>query len=1039
MAKHPRFDDFISQFTVKRTTGGEYSCICPAHDDKAPSLSISEGERGIVLHCHAGCSTEDVCAAVNWPVNDLFYPDSDQQPDTRPIHKRWDDLKPWEKPTKEKYDYVDADGNLRFQVVRYDVPPGRSKEFAQRHPDKASKSGWRWNMQGVTRIPYNLQNVAKAIAADAYIYIVEGEKDVHNLQAIKCVATCNPGGAGKWLDSYSEYLRGAHVVILPDNDVPGCEHALQVACSVRTVAASVRVIQLPGLPAKGDVSDWLQDHTAEDFVRLVESAPEWVPGMEIAPSPAALAAHKTEGKDSKNLSGDNECYNQQELAQMVAAAQDAVTAVIKADDPPAVFELVEILSAIPPVECEKLRAQLAAHFRRRIRLGGLDAAIRAARTKDTKSENTSKADLLLKLTTEAVVRAFQTPDKIAYASVVYGDTTRTLPVVSTDFRHFLRRLWEAEHGTRSLGGDSIKTVVEHIEAYAHNGGETEEVYNRVAGANGKVYVDLANENWEAVEIDSAGWRVVSTPPVTFRRGRGICELPTPEPGGSLHELRQFVNVNDENWILLIGYIIGTLNPLPPYPILGVYGEQGSGKSTVSRIVKELIDPAVPALRTHPEDAKTVISAALNSWVLAYSNLSGIPPWLSDLLCCLSTDGGFATRTLYETLEETTFDGKRPVIINGIADLINRSDLLDRAIQINLDPIPDTARRDEETYWAEFRTVRPRLLGALYDAVSCALRNKPSVVLTAKPRMADFAKWVVAAEEKLPWPSIGQGSLFLSTYTANREDANRQAIISNPLAGLILDFAKDLELPWEGSAEELFRLLERRSSASVNGILSRPEWFPKTALSLTQKIARLAPNLRGCGCDVKRQRTGAHRTITISYSPPETPGDDLPPGGSGLMTVSSGNDSFNPVDDSFNPGGNSANSRSKPPDHDSLDSNDSYFRDSSVRGKNKINGLEDPYYILTDSPNSCGINRHNCHNCHVESIEPVQAAVSADEILRLAEATGWAQLRYARGKSVGPGEAAWRTFATHGASERAAVLDLMRSNGIVFIDPEGGAE
>lgn len=148
------------------------------------------------------------------------------------------------------YDYTDAAGELLFQVCRYEP-----KDFRQRRPD--GKNGWVWKMAGVQKVIYRLPKMLEAITAGRTIYITEGEKAADRLAALGLDATCSPGGAGKWRSSYSAFLRGADVVILPDNDQPGHQHAEQVASVLQGIAKRVRVLALPGLPDKGDVADWI--------------------------------------------------------------------------------------------------------------------------------------------------------------------------------------------------------------------------------------------------------------------------------------------------------------------------------------------------------------------------------------------------------------------------------------------------------------------------------------------------------------------------------------------------------------------------------------------------------------------------------------------------------------------------------------------------------------------------------------------------------------------------------------------------------------
>lgn len=165
------------------------------------------------------------------------------------------------------YDYVDEHGVVLFQVCRLEP-----KTFRQRRPDSASHDGWSWSIKGVRQIPYRLPQVMAAIAAGETVYIVEGEKDADNLAKEGLCATCNAMGAGKWSDDLSELLIGADAVILPDNDDAGRAHGRAVAQSLLGRAKRVRLLELPFLPPRGDVSDWLNDGgDAETLGHLVEA------------------------------------------------------------------------------------------------------------------------------------------------------------------------------------------------------------------------------------------------------------------------------------------------------------------------------------------------------------------------------------------------------------------------------------------------------------------------------------------------------------------------------------------------------------------------------------------------------------------------------------------------------------------------------------------------------------------------------------------------------------------------------------------------
>ncbi len=173
------------------------------------------------------------------------------------------------------YDYCDESGTLLFQVCRMEP-----KDFRQRRPKTGG--GWTWSVKGIRTIPYRLPELVAEPKRP--VVVAEGEKDCDNLAGIGVLATCNAGGAEKWTAGHSEFLRGRHVAIVPDNDERGQQHARQVAASLYGLAESVRIVELRGLPPKGDVSDWLAaGGTKEKLVALIKAAPDWQPTAEPWP------------------------------------------------------------------------------------------------------------------------------------------------------------------------------------------------------------------------------------------------------------------------------------------------------------------------------------------------------------------------------------------------------------------------------------------------------------------------------------------------------------------------------------------------------------------------------------------------------------------------------------------------------------------------------------------------------------------------------------------------------------------------------------
>lgn len=383
-------------------------------------------------------------------------------------------------------------------------------------------------------------------------------------------------------------------------------------------------------------------------------------------------------------------------------------------------------------------------------------------------------------------------------------------------------------------------MLQTIEGRALFDGPQLPVFTRMASYDGAIYLDLANTCWEAVEITASGWRVVAPPPVKFRRPRGMLPLPHPVAGTSIGALRSFVNVADDDaWMLRVAWLVGRLSPKGPYPVLVLHGEQGSAKSTTARLLRALIDPNLAPLRAEPRELRDVMIAATNAWVVAYDNLSHLPPWLSDAICRLATGGGFGTRELYSDNEETLFDAMRPVMLTGIEELATRGDLLDRAIILYLPAIPEDERRPEAGFWSDFEGMCPSILGALLDAISAALCSVATGKVDKLPRMADFAVWITAAETALGW----KPGDFMDAYTGNREAANELTLEASPIAPFVQKLAK---IGFTGTASEL---LERLNILAADEQRRQKGW-PANARALSGSLRRIAPNLRAVGVNVE---------------------------------------------------------------------------------------------------------------------------------------------------------------------------------------------
>src|SRR5271155_4711655 len=464
----------------------------------------------------------------------------------------------------------------------------------------------------------------------------------------------------------------------------------------------------------------------------------------------------------------------------------------------------------------------------------------------------SAADRLIGLVLDSGIELFHDPDQHGWASIRVDGHFENRPVRSRPFQLFLLRTYYQETG-KSPGAQAIRAALDLLEAKALFDGEEALINLRVADHRGKLYLDLCDRAWRAVEIDAEGWRIVNRPPPRFHRTRGSRPLPAPERGGGLDELHHFLNVDHQGWTLIKSFLIAALRPGVPCPILVAKGEQGAGKTTACRIISALLDPRSGALRGVPREVRDLIAAARNSWIVCFDNLSHLPEELADAACRLATGGGFGGRELYSDHDEAIFDATRPMMFNAIPDLgAARPDFLDRALIVEFLEMKAEVRRDEAQFWREFEEVRPRILSALLDAASAGLRNLPNVKLDRPPRMADFAIWVKACEASL---GMKPGEA-LAVYQSNLTETHSLALESSPLYEPIAELAKG---GFSGTVTEL----HARLASLVSESMRRSVRWPKAPNALSNALRRMASNLRAAGIEIQFSRADVQGRRLVS--------------------------------------------------------------------------------------------------------------------------------------------------------------------------------
>ena len=455
------------------------------------------------------------------------------------------------------------------------------------------------------------------------------------------------------------------------------------------------------------------------------------------------------------------------------------------------------------------------------------------------------------------------PDDVAHATVPIGSRIEHHRVRSAGFRNWLiREGGEAypiaiagKERPGTFGRAAIEEALACCEAIAAVAEHVHPARIRVAESDGAAYVDLGDSDWRAVEIRNGAWRIVDRTPIPILRTKRTRALATPSGTGSLNALRQLLPLQGEDeFRLIVLWLLAALRAFGPYPILALSGEAGSGKSFTARLLRELIDPSGDNIMQPPRTDRDLIAAAKGNHVLAFDNLSVMPGDLADSMCRLATGGDIGGRMLYTDADSAAFAAQRPIIINGIPDLVTRGDLASRAIFVRLLPIQ--RRRTEAEMKEAFAAAAPGLLGALLDTLARALDILPNISLPEDGtaiRMADFAQLACAAEEPLGW----RHGTALDLLRGNSSGATAMVVEADPVATAIRELVERHD--YAGLVSELYAHLTLAADLETR---RTPAW-PKGAARFGEQLRRVAPALRAMGIGIEETRTRAGVRVVIS--------------------------------------------------------------------------------------------------------------------------------------------------------------------------------
>ena len=462
-------------------------------------------------------------------------------------------------------------------------------------------------------------------------------------------------------------------------------------------------------------------------------------------------------------------------------------------------------------------------------------------------EDKQKQDVILIGIATKQCKFFHDSHGEAFAKISLNNHMEIWNLTSMGFRDWIsHQLWSQHR--EGLSNASLDSALTTLRGIATFDSPTEEVYLRVAQTNNELYIDLCNEDWQVIKVDSSGWSLIHKSPVSFIRSKNMRALKIPKTQGDIDLLKKHINIKEKDFVLVVGWLLMSMQAgTGAYPMLVLTGSAGCGKTTISRMLRELVDPNEATLLSKPKTEDLRVIGA-NNHVLAFDNLSGISANQSDALCKISTGDNQTVRKLYTTNEEFTISLKKPILLNGIDEIAKRSDMASRSIKIDLSKVQ--LYRSESSIWNAFISDIPSILGALLDGLSVALNQYKNTRINNLPRMGDFSKWVTAARQAYGWKE----DEFMLAYTENLEQSHLDSIESSEFASaLVLMF--DGQSEFKGSPIELLTQLEL---LTINGNIKNV----RTAKGVTEQLSRYDNALNKLGIFIKKYRDRTNKTALI---------------------------------------------------------------------------------------------------------------------------------------------------------------------------------
>ena len=440
----------------------------------------------------------------------------------------------------------------------------------------------------------------------------------------------------------------------------------------------------------------------------------------------------------------------------------------------------------------------------------------------------------------------------AYTEVEIQGVKHTIRIGSKEHEEYIS--YRYYQGYKSgVSPYAITEAIMTLSAMAKYDGDEKKVYIRVANTDDRVFIDTCDDKRRVIEVSSEGLKYSSPPHVKGVKKAKMASLPNIAKHGDITLLKKYLNLKDSDFHLIYGWLFSTLAGIKPFPILIIQGEQGSGKSTITKFLRALIDPSDVPLRSAPKSVQDLMVSAANTYIVVIDNSSGMRTGVSDCICILSTGGGIDERMLQTNAEQYLVEVQRPVIVNGISDLASRPDLADRAITIEPLVMKPGYRRSEKELWSDFEKDKAVIFKGILLGLVSGFKHQDSINLTEKPRIVDAIQFGTACERDL-----GMEGNFYKAYKENQMCSKQDGIEAYPIGeAIIMLMATQQE--YTGTTTELLNKL----TDTIGIKQSNSRSWPQSAKQLNSDIKRLTPSFRSLGITISKGKNNRREYLIIN--------------------------------------------------------------------------------------------------------------------------------------------------------------------------------